>query len=238
MNHYWSLSFNSQSSLLSGAVVAGDAGNTSLYFNPSTISEIKNGANLSFAASLFTWGVYHFTDALGTDINMTNVNFNVQPQFLSYSYRPKNSKFAFAFTVLTRMKERFDFNYFNSEKIDIISSTPGLENYNTSYRYYLDYTDNWFGLASSYDISEKFKVGLSLFVSASYISYSTTTNTIAFSPNDTIWVDGVPNPGLVSEGLYAESLKFTNYRLIAKMEVRAKHNSTIIISLLIWQNCT
>ena len=217
MNHYWALNFNSQSSLLSGAVVAGDAGNTSLYFNPSTISEIKNGANLSFAASLFTWGVYHFTDALGTDIDMTNVSFNVQPQFLSYSYRPKNSKFAFAFTVLTRMKERFDFNYHNSEEIDIISNTPGLENYNASFKYYLEYTDNWFGLASSYDVSEKFKIGVSLFISASYISYNTSTSTIAFSTADTIWVDGVPNPGLVSEGLYTESLKFTDYRLIAKL---------------------
>jgi len=89
MNHYWSLNFNSQSSLLSGAVVAGDGGNTSIYFNPSTISEIKNGGNLSFAASLFTWGVYYFKDALGTNIDMTNVSFNVQPQFLSYSYRKK-----------------------------------------------------------------------------------------------------------------------------------------------------
>lgn len=217
MNHYWSLNFNSQSSLLSGAVVAGDAGNTSIYFNPSTISEIKNGSNLSFAASLFTWGIYHFTDALGTDINMTNVSFNVQPQFLSYSYRPKNSKFAFAISALTRMKERFDINYYNSEYIDIIKENPGLESYNTSYKYFLEYTDSWFGFAGSYDVSEKFKVGASLFLSATYISYRTSTSAIAFSPTDTIWIDDFPNPSLVSESTYIESFKFINYRLITKI---------------------
>ncbi len=217
MNHYWALNFNSQSSLLSGAVVAGDGGNTSIYFNPSTISEMENGTNLSFAASLFTWGVYRFKDALGTDISITNVSFHVQPQFMSFSFRPKKSKFAFAFTALTRMKERFDINYYNSEEIDIIASNPGIENYDVAFRYYLEYTDNWFGMASSYDVSEKFKIGLSLFLSSSYISYRTTTNTIAFSPNDTTWVNGVPNPGPVSEGLYTESFKFTDYRLIAKL---------------------
>jgi hypothetical protein len=217
MNHYWSLNFNSQSSLLSGAVVAGDGGNTSIYFNPSTISEIKNGGNLSFAASLFTWGVYYFKDALGTNIDMTNVSFNVQPQFLSYSYRKKDSKFAVAFTALTRMKERFDINYYNSEKKDVIINSPGMENYITSFKYYLEYTDNWFGLASAYDVSDKFKIGASLFLSSSYISYRILINTTAFSSTDTTWVGGVPNPGPVSEGMYTESFKFTDYRLIAKL---------------------
>ncbi|HJN06470.1 MAG TPA: hypothetical protein QF480_07630 [Bacteroidales bacterium] len=217
MNHYWSFNFNSQSSLLSGAVVAGDGGNTSIFFNPATISEIKNGSNLSFAASLLTWGVYYFKDALGTDIDITNLYFNVQPQFISYSYRPKDSKFALAFTFLTRMKERFDINYYNSREIDLISSSQGLENYNVAYRYFLEYSDNWFGVAGSYDISEKFKIGASLFISAAYFSYRTSTTTIAFSTTDTLWVDGVPNPALVSDAADIETFRFFDYRLIAKL---------------------
>jgi len=169
MNHYWALNFNSQSSLLSGAVVAGDANNTSLYYNPATISEIKNGGNLSFAATLFTWGIYHFTDALGDGLKMTNVSFNVQPQFLSYSYRPKNSKFAFAVTALTRMKEKFDLSYYDTRKIDILTNSPGLENYTVSFKYFLDYHDSWFGLASSYDINDKLNIGISICLCSLYI---------------------------------------------------------------------
>ncbi len=217
MNHYWSLNFNSQSSLLSGAVVAGDGGNTSIYFNPATISEIKNGSNLSFAASLFTWGIYDFKNALGNGIHISNVSFNVQPQFLSFSYRPKNSKFAFAVSALTRMKERFDISYYNSQEIDILKSSPGLENYNVAFKYFLDYNDNWFGFAGSYDVSDRFKIGGSIFLSAAYLSYKTSTQTIAFSTSDTLWVNGVPNPAPVSEGTYSEDMKFTDYRLIAKL---------------------
>lgn len=216
MNHYWALNFNSQSSLLSGAVVAGDAGNTSIYFNPATISEIRNGSNLSFAAALFTWGVYHYTNALGNGINMTNVSFNVQPQFMSYSYRPHNSRFAFAISALTRMKEKFDISYYNASFIDIIDQTQGPEIYNVSFKYFLDFHDSWFGFATSYDVSDKFKIGASLFLSAAYLSYRSQVNTLAFSTTDTIMIDTIPNPGLVSEGTYTEDIKFTDYRLIGK----------------------
>lgn len=217
MNHYWSLNFNSQSSLLSGAVVAGDAGNTSIYFNPATISEIQNGSNLSFAAALFTWGIYHYTDALGDNINITNVSFNVQPQFMSYSYRPVNSKFAFAISALTRMKEKFDVSYYAKSELDIIERSPGPEVYDVTFKYFLDFHDSWFGFATSYDVSEKFKIGGSLFLSAAYISYKTQIRSLAFSVNDTLWVDSIPRPGLVSEGSYSEDIRFTDYRLIGKI---------------------
>ncbi len=219
MNHYWALNFNSQSSLLSGAVVAGDAGNTSIYYNPATISEIKNGSNLSFAASLFTWGLYYFKNMLGDGINLTSVSFNVQPQFMSFSYRPHNSKFAFAITAITRMKEKFDLSYYDSRTMDIIKSIPGVENYNVSYKYFMDYHDSWFGFASSYDVNERLKLGASLFLSASYLSYRTNTSTIAFSPTDTIYIDNKPLPSPVSEGTYNEDIKFTDYRLILKIGI-------------------
>ncbi len=217
MNHYWSQNFNSESSLLSGAVVAGDGGNTSIYYNPATISEIKMGSNLSFAATLFTWGAYYFSNALGNGRDVYNISFNVQPQFMSYSYRPKGSKFSFAFSIITRMKEKFDINYYDSRMIDIISSTPGEENYNVEYKYFLEYSDNWFGIAAAYDINEKFKVGGSLFLSANYTSYRYTLSASAFSPNDTIWVQGTPRPTPVTESYYTENLRFIDYRFIGKL---------------------
>ncbi len=121
------------------------------------------------------------------------MSFNAQPHFLSYSYRPHDSKFAFAFTILTRMKDRFDINYYNSKEIDIISTNPGTEIYKVAYNYFMDYSDSWFGLACSYDVSERFKIGTSLFLSAAYLSYRTSTSTIAYSATDTLWIDGVPN---------------------------------------------
>ncbi len=217
MNHYWTLNFNSQSSLLSGAVVAGDAGNASIYFNPATISEIKQGSNLSFAASLFSWGVYSYRNVLGDNINLSGINFNVMPQFLSYSFRKKDSKFSFAITSITRLKESIFLNYYNSKSLDILLEVPGKENYSTSYDYRLEYVDNWIGLASSYDVSERFKIGASLFVSIAQLSYNNQNSAVAFSPTDTLWVDSVPNPSIVAEGSYVESFRYNNVRLIGKL---------------------
>ena len=64
MNHYWVHNFNSTSSLLGGAVIAGDAANTAIFYNPATIGEIQSGNNLSLAANLFSWNFYNFDNAL------------------------------------------------------------------------------------------------------------------------------------------------------------------------------
>jgi len=42
INHYWIQNFNSVSSLIGGAVVAGDGDNSSIYYNPATIVEMQN----------------------------------------------------------------------------------------------------------------------------------------------------------------------------------------------------
>lgn len=217
MNHYWTYNFNSESSLLSGAVVAGDAGNASIFFNPATISEIKKGSNLSFAAGLFSWGVYSYRNVLGSNINMTAFNFNVLPQFLSYSFRRKHSKFSFAFTKITRLKENIDLNYYHSEPKDILHEISGEENYSTSYDYHLNYIDNWLGLACSYDVNERFKVGVSLFASIAQLVYTNENSAVAFSPTDTIWINGVPNPSIVTAGSYVEAFRYNHFRLIGKV---------------------
>ncbi len=217
MNHYWTLNFNSESSLLSGAVVAGDAGSTSIYYNPATISEIESGSNLSFATGLFSWGIYSYRNALGDGINVNSVNFNVLPQFLSYSFKGNNSKFSFALTAITRLKEDIKLNYYNSERIDVLREVEGKENYATSYNYHLNYIDNWIGMAGSYQLSDKFSLGVSLFVSIAQLNYQNNNSAVAFSPTDTLWIDSVPNPSFVAEGTYQESYRFNHVRLIGKL---------------------
>jgi len=217
MNHYWTLNFNSESSLLSGAVVAGDAGNTSIYYNPATISEIEAGSNLSFATGLFSWGIYSYRNALGDGIHINGVNFNVLPQFLSYSFRANNSKFSFAVTAITRLKEDIKLNYYNSQRINVLHEIEGKENYTTSFNYHLNYIDNWIGAAGSYQISDKFSLGVSLFVSIAQLNYSNGNSAVAFSPTDTLWVDSIPNPSFVAEGTYEESYRFSHVRLIGKL---------------------
>lgn len=219
MNHYWGHDFNSTSSLLGGAVVAGEAGNTALYYNPATISEMANGSNISFSANLFSWGFYNFKNALGDSIDLNSSNFLVQPQFVSYSYKPKVKKLSVALGALTRVKEQMSMSYSNSDRKEILPQYPGPEVYNTEFLYKNDYSDSWVGVALSHRVNEHFSYGVSMFASFSTLKYSVGYAAYAYNDNNE---EGTSSP--VSEGTYFENTNFTDYRLIFKGGMAYKAN--------------
>ncbi len=111
MNHYWVHNYNSTSSLLGGAVLAGDGDNTAIFYNPATITQMQKGSNLSLAANLFSWNFYTFRNALGDGIDLSSNNFLVQPQFVSFTYTPKKKEgISLSFAALTRVKEKMQLN--------------------------------------------------------------------------------------------------------------------------------
>lgn len=214
MNHYWGHNFNSISSLLGGAVLAGDAGNTAIFYNPATIGEMQSGNNLSLAANLFSWNFYDFKDALGDGIGLYDDNFLLQPQFISYSYKPKKKGLNISFSGLTRIKEQVEMIYLNSEYKDVINYIPGDEKYNTTFNYRNDYTDSWIGAALSHDVSNRFSYGISVFASFSSLNYRYNYSAMAESLIET---DSGNYLIRSAAGGYSERVKFTDYRLIAKM---------------------
>ncbi len=214
MNHYWVNNYNSSSSLLGGAVVAGDGDNTAIYYNPATIPEMQSGSNFSVAANIFTWNFYVLKDALGKGIDIKTDNFLVQPQFISYTYTPPNKYgISLAVTAMTRLKERMEFTYADAEEVDVIKRYPGPEKYNTFYAYRNNYTDSWVGIAAAQQVNERFSYGVTMFASFSTLIYSNNWSATAYNPNDTTGLIGFR----LSEGSYGESVKFTDYRLIFKI---------------------
>jgi len=222
MNHYWVHNFNSTSSLLGGAVVAGDARNTAIYYNPALIGEMETGNNLSLAANLFSWNFYIFKNALGNGINLNTDNFQVQPQFFSYSYKPTDKGLNISFSVLTRIIEKFEMNYNNSTYYDVLGQFPGPEKYNTSLLFRNDYNDTWVGLGISHDVNDRFSYGMSLFCSISSLNYQFGYSALAINSGDSL--DGLQY-SRVAEGSYNEIVKFTDYRLIAKFGLSYKINN-------------
>ncbi|MEJ2593954.1 MAG: hypothetical protein P8100_02215 [bacterium] len=214
LNHYWVNNFNSLSSLLGGAVVAGEGDNTAIYYNPATITQMQKGSNFSVAANLFTWNFYILDNALGHGIGLSTDNFLVQPQFISYTYTPPNKYgISLAASALTRVKEKMEKTYTKASYMDVIKRYPGLEKYNTYYSYRNNYTDAWVGLAAAQQVNDNFSYGVTMFASFSTLIYNNTWSATAYNPNDTI---GFINFNL-AEGAYSESIKFTDYRLIFKI---------------------
>ncbi len=217
MTHYWVHAFNSTSSLLGGAVVAGEADNGSIYYNPATISQMEDGSNFSFAANLFTWNFYTFKNAAGDGIDLKSNNFLVQPQFFSYTYKPPIANVSIAVAIMTRLKEKVEFSYLNSTFHDVIKDLPGDEKYNTTMHYRNEYNDTWIGAAFSHEISDHFSYGVSLFASFPTLIYQYNYSATTYHTVD------IPSGGndslasIVSEGSYSESVRFTDYRLVLKM---------------------
>jgi len=222
INHYWTQNFNSTSSLIGGAVVAGDGNNSSIYYNPATIIEMDQGSNVSLAANLFSWNIYKNYNALGTGNNLYNTNFQVQPQFVSFTYKPKKGNFSYAFSILTRVKEDFETEYANSQKFDLISHLPGEEMYNTIFSYRNQYSDTWVGFGLGQELKNGFSYGVTLFVSASGLIYHMAYSASALKYSDSTYNN--PGNSKIALSSYEESMKFYQYRIISKIGLAYKYN--------------
>ena len=216
MNHYWSNNFNSISSLLGGAVVAGMGDNTSIFYNPATIAQMESGKQFSLTTSLFTWNTYSFKNMLGEGIDLKSDNFIAQPPFISYSYKPENSNFSLSAVVLTRIKEDFEVVWNNATYYDVLNNLPGDEKYNTTFRYRNYYVDTWVGAALAHQVTPRLSYGISLFASGASFRYFFEYSTSAYSVNDTLDPDIYPQVQRIAEGNYSESVRFTDYRIILK----------------------
>jgi len=219
INHYWTQNFNSLSSLVGGAVVAGDGDNSSIYYNPATIIEMDKGSNVSVAANLFVWNIYRNYNSLGKGNNLDNTNFQVQPQFASYTYTPPKKGISIAATILTRLKEDFESNYANSEIYDVLPNLPGTEIYNTTFTYRNKYVDTWIGIGIGQKLKHGFSYGATLFVSASTLIYHFGHDASVYRFSDTTSTNDF---GIVSQSSYFESMQFYQYRLIAKFGLAYK----------------
>ncbi len=217
MNHYWSQSYNSMSSLLSGAVVAGDAGSAAIYYNPANITEIEEGGNISLAASFFTLSSYHIRDAMGKDKNLNSTNFYVQPQFFSISVNSPFNNWSFAIATFNRVREQLTLGYSESFKINYDDSGVAKDRLTTQYNYKNYYTDDWISLGGAYTLSDNWHLGISINFSFSTLDYNT-LNMAEVHPltADTIIGDGVTST-LLAENVYSEKIKFTNSRMIIKL---------------------
>lgn len=222
INHYWTQNFNSTSSLIGGAVVAGDGENSSIYYNPATIVEMEQGSNVSLAANLFSWNVYRNFNALGEGNNLYNTNFQVQPQFVSFTYKPPKGNVSYAFSVLTRIKEDLETDFASSKDYDVMPYYPGKEMYNSLFSYRNQYSDTWVGFGLGQKLNNGFSYGVTLFVSASGLTYHFGYSNTAYKFADSTYTQY--DHSSIAQSTYEESIKFYQYRIISKLGLAYKHD--------------
>ncbi len=215
-DRYWSVSFNSEASMLAGAVVGGNSDITSIYFNPAGISQIED-KKLMLNANLFKLDFenYSVNDSKHSiDYDFDDWGFRVQPRFVSYTYRSKlNPRFSFQFAVFNRAYEIKHVYVQESNPSQIYHSGVGetvLKN--TDYRN--DYADYWGGVGSSYQINSKLSIGLSILGSLKSLTLDNSQFSI-IQPDESMLPDSI-NSYTVSIDSY-ERVVMYDVRILAKI---------------------
>ena len=184
-NNYWSMGSNTPSSLLAGAVVGGGAGITSIFYNPAGISDIEQN-KLALNASLFSFNWHLYDNALGNNSQLDYLEWQVKPRFLSYQFKSKKHKrINYQLAIFNRNQQLVELY---DQKTSELTSEIGNNkvNYTASYDLEKRYTDYWLGFGISYDITEHFSIGASLFGSGKTMRYYQYIGAIADPINDTI----------------------------------------------------
>ena len=215
-DNYWSVSFNSEASLLSGAVVGGNSDITSIYYNPAGISEIEN-KKISINANLFNLSNTKYENAVGKDLNLDYLGFTVQPRFVSYVFKIKKiEKLAWQFAIFNRDNKRISVYDQIKQPVQLIS--PGIyEEYNCNIDFKSEYIDSWGGFGTAYQLNDKLTMGGSFLFSLKDFKYTNLIN-IDVYPTENNNPPGTDNYYASSDSY--ENVILIDVRFIGKLGIR------------------
>lgn len=214
-NNHWSRNFNEESSLLSGAVVGGGAGPAAIFYNPASISEIKE-SKISLNASLFSFEFLNSSNTWGDNMDLKYSRAVVVPRFISYMLKPKNHpKWSLEFAFMNNEDYRVEDTKSINQNLEVLGNSPGTEQYSTFYKYQNKYRDDWIGVGGSLQLGKNLFFGTSIFTSIKSINYFYAVDIDAKPENRNVGSEDLPlNIAKYSEHEYA---KFNDYRLLFKI---------------------
>ncbi len=230
--YYWTQNFNTESSLLAGAVVGGRAGPSAVYYNPALINQDETN-KFALSANLLSFKSMDLENLAGAGTEFDDFILQFQPKFLSYAGAPKNnSKLTYEFAFLVPLHIDVEYTYIQHDTLDIIKRLDGNEDYLGEIFYKNEYDDYYIGGGLSYKLSDRFTIGASLFVSYKQMYYITNLFTKAMQDTDTVYSNGVAEPFYFAQKTYTEELIYLDISLVLKLGVHYKsHNGNWGIGL-------
>lgn len=220
-NRHWNNSFNTDASLLSGAVVGGGSGITAIFYNPAQIADIDY-QKFAISANIFSLYIYDYEKALGQEDGYSDWNFKVQPRFVAFLLRPKRWKStSIELASFTRDKVSSELRSRNALELDLIKSRDGNEIYLADYYYRMDYEDYWLSIGIAKKFNEKFSVGISGYHSYIGFKYDYEIQTRAFSADPTNNDDSF----YISQYKNVQSITGYTSRLLFKLGLKYQLNN-------------
>ncbi len=216
--NYWSVSFNSEASLLAGAVVGGNSDITSIYYNPAGIAEIEE-KKFALNANLFNLPYTSYKNGLGTDLHTNYLGFNVQPRFISFIFKLKKTEnIIWQFAVFNRNIKRVSLYDQIDKPVRLIH--PNIqETYVGNFDYINDYLDSWSGIGMAYKISDRLTIGGSLLFSLKNFAYMKLINVVVHPSNSN---DSIFN--YIAQSMSYEKTVMYDIGVSAKIGIRYQIN--------------
>ena len=140
-----------RSTLLGGAVTAGSADHSMVYYNPAALRYAED-KSLDLALLMPNYSSYNYNGFFGTNQQTQSRDFVLNPTLITYS--TDISDFKIVVTLLQRDRWDSSLNY-SDETI----SGDQVDTESFSYRYSGDET--WIGIGSSFAVSDNFSLGIS-----------------------------------------------------------------------------
>ncbi|MDN3641685.1 hypothetical protein QWY87_03165 [Lutimonas halocynthiae] len=220
-DNYWSWNFNTPSVLLAGSVVGGNAGASSVFYNPSLIDN-DSIPSLSISANVLSLQFFKANNIAGEGIDADKFIFKVQPRFVSYLFPTKSDKFGVEAAILSPVSEDVNFTVQHTDEIDVIQRTLGLETYDGYLKYSRKYEDIWVGAGFSYELSENWSIGASSFLAIKTMKYIYQQDADAYQETDSVRVKDQFIAKYISENKFKEEIKYWDLSFVFKLGGRYK----------------
>lgn len=218
LDHYWGEVYNPESALLSGAVVSGNAETGAAYYNPASISFMKNSA-FSFNVNLISYQNFSFENIVAEQQTVSKSQLVLKPRFFAIVKQPKDStKPVIEILYLNRNQFKIDLEGNFQGETDVLALPAGEELYQGTYKYYLDYNEQLYGLACAKKMSNSFSLGITNFLVMKNFNTKRNLNTHASPQSEIVQdVNGDTIPYYIANHIQDESISFFNYRWLIKI---------------------
>ncbi len=215
--HYWSQNFNTESSLVAGAVIGGDAGPSAVYYNPALIKE-DDVNKIALSANLLSFQNISLDKIASSGTKQSKFLLKVQPKFLSYTWgSKKDSTLTYELAFLVPLTYKVNFTYLYNDQLEVINRLDGIEEYTGEIGYKFKYDDFYAGGGVSKKISERFTIGASGFLSVKVMDYGLIISRKAQQNSDTVYSNGVPEPFYFAENTSSELMNYFDTSLLFKL---------------------
>ncbi|OSY89200.1 hypothetical protein WH52_00670 [Tenacibaculum holothuriorum] len=153
--------FGIKGATLGGSVIAGADDESMTFYNPAAIHKAPSQVSVSlFQPTVKTFGFDKFWG--GNETSNLNTDFGLRPSLLSFKVKIKGLDIAFIKISKSDLNDKF------SAKREIVFNNAQTTQF---FEYEYSGEDRWFGAGTSFQITPKFHIGVSQFVSIANFKY-------------------------------------------------------------------